>query len=278
MQINATSSNQINNKNNNITFKASPKTLGAKVMKAFEFDEFNFSTAGLCGICYGAVFGVRYLKSRDEMEKKEILRRDLATITAIIFGRRAVQNIVSRLCTKKTGLALHIKPENHKKTLQKVFNYLRPDKGIKVLSSSEITEKYSNIHQYKNGIVGFAKFITKEGGDIKKVLTTDKQLAKNLQNVYSDWQKINKKNYEMATSQDIYDMLVDVTSKDKNNKNIKEMEEFFKNKDNTLVKKAKSLNSTFDFLTTFGFIPVVLGFVLPYFNEQATKKALKKSQ
>lgn len=260
-----------------VSFGAAPQGIASKAMKALEFDGFNFSTLGLCAICYGAVFGFRYAKSRDEVEKREILVRDLSTITAIIFARRAVQNIVSRICTKKTGLALHTKPAKHDSTLQKVFNYLRPDNGIRVLSSSQITEKYSNVHQYKNGIVDFATFISKQGGDVKKVLTTDKKLGETLQAAHSSWSSAKKTSFDKADSKEIIEMLSDLNKKEQKDSNIQKMEEFFKDKNNALIKKAKSINSTFDFLTTFGFIPVVLGFILPYFNEQVTKKAYKNT-
>ena len=284
MKISATlqKQNVQNNKNmqnsNKLSFGALPVQLATKTMNALEFDGFNFSTLALGIICYGFVFAVRYFKARDKAERKDILRRDLPTITVMIFGRRAAQNVVSRMCTKITGLALHTKPANHNTMLKKVFNYLRPDNGVKTLSSSEITEKYSNIHQYKNGVVDFANFIEKQGGDVKKAMLTDKKLAEILQNAHKKWQSPQKTSFENASSSEIRKMLEELNQGKGSSKDnyISQIEDFFKDKNNSLVQKAKSLNSTFDFFTTFGFIPVVLGVVLPSLNGYMNKKAFQK--
>ena len=58
----------------------------------------------------------------------------------------------------------------------------------------------------------------------------------------------------------------------------KELDEFYNlmnGKDNPLVKKAKSINSSFDFVTTFLIVPAMLGIALPKLLEKQMKDSRK---
>ncbi len=274
---------------NNVSFglSVSGKDILHKIGKAYEFDKFNFSLIGLMTICYGAVEATRYAKSRDDVERRDILIRDTLTISTIIFGRRAIQNIVSRLCSKATGFALHTKPENHSGTWQKVYNYLRPEKGIKPLSSEEIVAKYGNIHHYKNGILDFCDFITTQGGDVKKVLSYDDKIKKHMSNAYNEWvqlcpatSKRQHNSFEKAEPTEIVDMLKFLNKPgESQNKNIKAIEDNLANiKNNKLIQKARFMNSGFDFLTTFVVVPITLGWITPSINEYITKHFYMKKK
>ena len=48
--------------------------------------------------------------------------------------------------------------------------------------------------------------------------------------------------------------------------------------DNNFVKKAKFMNSLFDFLSTFLFVPLLLGVALPKLNEKTVKKMVQEEQ
>lgn len=264
----------MNNYNSNVQFGIAPKTIAGKTLKNIEFNGFNFSTLGLGIVTYGAVLCPRYLKARDKWEREEILRRDFATITTILFGRRAIQNVVSKLYAKKTGLVLAIKPQVQGK-IKQIFNYLRPDNGVHVLSSSQLDEMYTHVDQCKNGLADFADFITTQGGDIKKVLTSDETLKKNLQAAYDSWKSTSKSaKLEEASAFDIRDMIKDLKKSDKDNGNIKAIESFFNDPQNSLAKRAKAMNANFDFLTMLMIIPAIMGVFLPVLNEQITKSAL----
>ncbi len=281
-----TSAKNINAQNNNSTpntnvnFGANPNAL-RKVGKAFEFDKFNFSHYGLMAICYGAVILPRYFQSRDPDEKREVIVRDVITVTAIIFARRSLQNVFSKVCSNVTGFALHTKPKNHNGFYQKAYNYLRPHKGINILSSEQIASKYGNIHEYKNGIVDFCEFISKNDGDVKKVLSYDKNIKKNVIDLYKTWSSPNKNgNFDEATSRELVLMLKDKNKMGKDqNKYIKNIENILSNpNENSLVHHAKVLNSSFDFVTTFGLVPLMLGYFIPKFNENVTKKNRLKNK
>lgn len=264
----------MNNYNSNVQFGIAPKTLVGKTLKNIEFNSFNFSTFGLGIVTYGAVLCPRYFKSRDKHERREVLLRDAATITTILFGRRAIQNVVSKLCAKKTGLVLAIKPQVKGK-IKQIFNYLRPDNGVHILTSSQVDEMYTHIDQCKNGLADFADFITTQGGDIKKVLTSEDKLKKNLQFAYDSWKSATKKaKLEDASALDIRDMIKELKKNDHNNIYVKEIEEFFNNPQNSLARRAKAMNANFDFLTMLMIIPAIMGVFLPVLNEQITKKAL----
>ena len=258
----------------NVSFGASPSSVISKVGKSLEFNGFNFSTAGLGIVTYGAVLAPRYFKARDKYERREILFRDFTTITTILFARRAIQNIAARIYAKKTGLVLSLKPANHEGLVQKVFNYLRPDKGIQILSSAQLEEKYTNLHNCKNGLADFAQFLKEQGGDVKKVLTSDKTLKQNLETAYNSWKPSSSKktNFASADAQEITNMLKDLSGK--KNKGIQGIENFFKDTKNSVVTRAKSVNANLDFLIMLGIVPAVLGVGLPCINERLTKNSL----
>jgi len=250
---------------NTPSFGANPlQSLG----RAFEFDGFNFSLSGLLLILYGATIIPRYVKARDKDEKREILIRDITTLTTLIFARRSIQNVVSRMCSKASGLALHTKPENHSGSLKKIYNYLRPERGIQPLTSEQIIAKYSKIQDYKNGLVDFGDFVIKQGGDIKKALCTDKNIAQHLKSMHTKWKPGG--DFESAGSDEIMNMIRHFHKNREND--YAQIIEILKNPNNELVKKAKFMNSTFDFLTTLVFVPAILGVFLSYFNETLTKR------
>lgn len=266
--------------NNKPSFKGLWSGLGGKVGssdvwqrfgKVFECDGYNLPLASLTTICYGGVLAPRLVFARDKDEFSEVMKRDVVSIGVLLFGRKAIQNIVSGICTKASGIALSRLPEGHNGKMKTAWNYLRPEKGVSVLSSGDLVSKYTNIDKFNGGISGFCEFVTKSGGDVAKLFKSDKELAKlakqayEASNVGGDFSK--------ATSEKVIEAFNKL--KNGNSKELNKIYDYFRNSKNGILKKARFMNSSFDFLATFILVPVILGYALPKLTEKQIKDKYK---
>ena len=273
--------NAVQIKNNNPSF-GSLKTLGDKIVKsntlqkvgkAFEFDGYNMPFASLATVCFGGVLLPRMITARDENEYKEVFVRDFTTIVVLLFCRKAIQNVVSKACSKLSGLALLKYPDKHQGFLKQAYNYLRPEKGVSALSSSDLKSKYTNIDKFNNGIVDFCQFVKKSGGDVAKLFKSDKNIAKAAGDAY----KAANVGGDFATASS--DKIIDAFTKLQNQKSsaLNGVYDYFKNDKNGIVKKARVMNSSFDFVATFLLVPGFLGYALPQLMEKDIKNKYKNN-
>ena len=244
-----------------------------KAGKAFEFDGYNMPFASLATVCFGGVLLPRMVTARDENEFKEVFVRDFTTIVVLLFCRKAIQNVVSKACSKLSGLALLKYPNKHDGFFKQAYNYLRPEKGVSALSSSDLKSKYTNIDKFNNGIVDFCEFIKKSGGDVAKVFKSDKNIAKAAGDAY----KAANIGGEFATASS--DKIIDAFTKLNNEKSsaLNGVYDYFRNDKNGIVKKARVMNSSFDFLATFLLVPGLLGYALPRLMEKDIKNKYKNN-
>ncbi len=246
----------------------------AKFAKAFEFDGYNVSLMGLISACSIGVVIPRFVQAREENERKEVLFRDTTTIATIIFAAKAVQHIFAGICTKFTGFGLANLPKDDTSVLKKMFNYIRPHKGVNVLSSAELVAKYTNLEKYNGGIAGFAEFVDNSGGDIKKMFASNKEAESLLKQLYESVAK--SKSYDNASNLDIVEALKDIIKDGKPSDTLDKLYAIFKDtKTNSFLRKAKVLNSSFNFATLFVVVPVLLGWLIPRLNESFTKKRMQ---
>lgn len=245
----------------------------SKFFNEFEFDSYNLSFMGFLTACGIGVLLPRLYHAREENEYKEILFRDTTTILAIACLAKCVQQMVARACTKATGLALALKPKFAQPSkLKEYLAYLRPIKGHKVLNSAQLHSKYTNIHQYKDGIAGFAKFIDEQGGDVRKMFKIDSNALEQLKTAYNASAKAKSVAFEQAGNKDIIEAMTDVVKNGKASDSIENLKKIFQKNDNAFLRKAKIMNSSFNFAILFAVAPVVFGWFIPWLNELLTKK------
>lgn len=236
------------------------------IAKAFEFDGADMSCATLLSVLGLGILTPRVLNSYDKHDKREILTRDILTLSTLVVGAKALlKNIVSKF-EKSTGIVLSEKPEGYfdKSKTSQFIDRLRPFGGIQVFSNNDISLKYTNIDEMKDGIKGFCKFITETGGDLSKFFSNDKTTKENIE-------KMVKKAIKDTNNAEIIAAICD---KD-NDPYIKNIIEVFKKADNSFVKKAKSITGVFGFVSTFFAVPAFMIF-LQKFNEKVTKNAVAK--
>ena len=166
---------------------------------------------------------------------------------------------------------MNVKPEDHNKNfLNKVKNYFTAGSGVDVLTSEQIVSKYSNIHEYKNGINGFFDFIQENGGDVKKVLNIENTVKEQSEEIIK---KFNGKSLKEAT----LDEIKEAFKKAKNSEALEKIYTVFSAKDNKFINRAKTYNSAFGFASTLILVPAFMMWLARY-CENMTKKAIAKEK
>ncbi len=270
--------------------------IGHKLGQWFEFDSCNVSFPLLLGIMGFGILIPRTKLAKDKYDREEILRRDLVTCATMCFGAHALEKGFSKYNEKSSGFVLtnKVKGFNEQAPWKKVFDYIRPINGVKILSTNQINSKYSNIDKYKGGISGFCEYIDQNGGFLSSIFSIDEK-AKNIVQ-----ELLGNTNIDKADNATIKEAIN--KAKDAAPEKIKELTDLFHAPrmekvakrsiidkvlgkpeklvdelvENPWVKRARTLNARFTFLSTAVIVPLFLGFMLPAINERATKKRINK--
>lgn len=235
------------------TFK-NPKL--KKISDIFEFDGNVISGAAMPVLLYGFCIPPRLKKAGDKYDFGEVIFRDMISFTALLFGAKALARGFSDIITKATGLALNKKDLEGKNFLQKTIAYFNPlDSNHSVLNTQQLTSKYTNIEKYKDGVNGFIKFIEDSKGNIKKAFAQDSELKGIVEEIVKKYTDVTS--YADAKVSDIKNAL-NSAKLDKDGELIKKFNQYFANPENKLLRKAKTWNSTFGFVSTILLIPSLI--------------------
>ena len=242
------------------------KALGT-LAKWSEFEGCNVSFPFLLGIMGLGIFVPRLARAKDKYDREEILRRDAVTCATMCFGEKELRKGFSKMNEANSGFVLADKGANFKNQnlAKRLFDYIRPIKGVQVMSTDQIVSKYSRLDKYNGGISGFCKFIDNQGGKLSKVFSlTDeaKELTEKI--VGQKLDGLDNKTIKEAISKNI------------DSDDVKKLTSLFDDKGNAWVQKAKTLNARFTALSVLLIVPLFLGFALPAINERATKKRINK--
>ena len=243
-----------------------------KLGRAIEFEGCNVSFPLLLGIMGFGILIPRTLQAKDKYDREEILRRDLVTCATMCFAEKELRKGFSKLNEAKSGLVLAAKDKGFKQQsfAKKLFDYLRPIKGVQVLSTEQIISKYSGVDKYKDGIKGFCEFIEGQGGNLSKVFSVTDEAKNIVQRLLA------KEGKDIATADN--STIKEVLSKAIDSDDVKKLTDLFRDKNNPWVQKAKTLNARFTALSVLVLVPVFLGFLLPAINERATKKRIREEE
>ena len=263
-----------------------------KLAKTVEFEGPNVSFPLLLGIMGDGILLPRTLRAKDKYDREEIVRRDVVTCAVMCFAEKALRKGFSKMNEMSSGFVLASKGKDFKdKSLPaKIFDYIRPIKGVNVLSTDKLNASYTNITGYKNGIKGFCEFITGQGGNLSKLFSlTDesREIVDGLLKEHgSDITKADNKTItgvlDRAKDSDSVKKLASLFHPQKKEaiKNPNFVQKLLgittKKIDNPWVNKARTLNARFTALSVLVLVPVFLGFMLPAINERATKKRIRE--
>ena len=247
----------------------------SKLFREFEFNGASMPANAMLTLLFGFTLPTRYSNAKSDKERKEIIVRDISSFTAILFGAKALARGFSKMFSNISGYALNITPENHSKNLWNKFkNYFTTGGGIEVLSSEQIVSKYSNIQDYKNGINGFFEFIQGNGGNVKKLLNSDKEVRQNTETILKEFG--NGKSLKDSTFDEINKAFEKARQAAKSEA-LENIHSIFSAKDNRFISKAKTFNSAFGFASTLILVPAFMMWLARY-CEKMTKKAVAKEQ
>ncbi len=253
--------------------------LGAKVRKpgrlnnfskGMEFDGTSLSMPAMLALMFGFCLPPRLVNAQSQTDRKEILFRDVTSFIAILFGAKAITKVSSDVFAKQSGLALNTKPVDHNNNiLKKVWHYVYPEGGVNVLDSETLVANYSKVDNFKNGINDMFKFVNENGGNVGKMLTIDPEICEEATKILG-----KKPDAKMDFSE------INNAFKKARKENTKEYQNIIKilsDPNNKLVKRAKTLNSSFGFASTVLLIPAFMIWISKH-CEKMTKQRIAEQQ
>ena len=243
-----------------------PGSLLNKLSNVLEFEGATLSMPAMLLLLFGFCLPPRLMNAQSQTDRKEILFRDITSFFSILFGAKIITRACSDLFAKTSGLALNIKPETDN-MFKKIWNYIYPSGGVKVLDSESIVANYSKVGDFKNGINDMFKFIKENGGNVGKMLNIDPEISKNAKEILG---KVPDKNMKFA---DIVKAFDNAKGTEAYNKII----EILSNEGNKVVKKAKTLNSAFGFASTVFLVPALMMWISKH-CEKMTKLRIAEQQ
>lgn len=247
--------------------------LGQKLLKggvlrkfsdALEYDGAAMSSFSVMCLLYFAIIGSRIKNAYDKYDRYEIFRRDVTSLTALIFLADMLKKGFSQIGSKTTGLVLTQKPKDFDKLSTKIWNYINPTAEFRPLNGGQIVSKYSQIDGFKNGMSDFCRFISEKGGNLKKVLNIDSTIK-------AKTEEILGKTIANAKDKEI----IESFNKTNNKKALDAIYKVFEKSDNIFVKKAKMMNNVFGFVSTFLLTPALMVWIAKS-NEKITKQRVAR--
>ena len=246
--------------------------IGKGISDMFELNGPIISGTAMPVLLYGFCIPPRLFQAQDKYDYQEIMVRDMTAFTALLFGAKAIARLFSDGFTKLTGLALNSKNMEGRNIFQKTIDYLNPnDTRHSVLSSKQLDSKYTNIHEYKNGVSGFMEFIEGSGGNVKKAFSRDKGVKAAVEEIL---QKFSGKSFAEASEAEIKAAMKAADSA--KGDLIENFYKLFKG-DNGLLRAAKTCNSSFGFLSTLLLVPGLIIWLTDVCQKMTEKRLAEES-
>ena len=252
-------------------------------------------------------------KEATKDEVTEILFRDVQTVVIMLFLLKTINSLAAAATTKFKGLPMITKPyeklfqngadgsildklkANAKeflnspldklKTIGKnVLDTVHPTQGVRALTNDEFVSKYSGFESTQE-VEKLFQNIDKNGGDSKKVFNNLLNGLISKQDSYITEQKglgnvvdssVKKALEAMKNSGKGIKAIEDIKDEKTKAKVEDIILNFFKDKDNGLVKESKSLNAVLR-TGALAFEALYLGFGLPALNQRRLEKKYLKN-
>jgi len=225
-------------------------------------NQFEMNRIGQLGrwslLAVGVIFvlGVRWYKSRDAHERREVLTRDGITVASAMLAVPVVKNWMQRGIDK----------------LSKIPTAIETDKKISVedFGFDNLKNWYSKAELMPEKALSVAKNIVSKKGDLVKAFSTLGEEGMNHIKTMLKGQSLSSDNILTAMKEAI-------NSPDEAIKNaFNGLTKILSKEDNNLVKTAQRLKAVTN-ITSLVFVTSLLGWGIPAFNIRFTRKKLKQN-
>ena len=266
--------------NKNTSFGATPNVSTAR--KIFEGlgnacnIEANGSLTRLMFFLVGTLFmlGARFVKSRDNDERREVITRDVPAVALSVGGAPFINKAVAYGISKLSGIPIVtlgdtnaplIKLGKDKATGDYKYKFGRQGElfSANFTSQKQVIDWYSDFASMDNALVNFSETVNKHGGNLRKVF---KKLG------FTD--KLNAVTGAVENGK-ILDALKEAQAN--GSQSFIDLEKALKElgNDNKLVKYAKK-SQAYVKLGGIAFMATLLGYLLPRLNIITTRKKYQK--
>ncbi len=256
-----------------------------KLARNFEFNGNQFTPALMTSLAVGGLMTPRCLTAakrapedpithkKDYSEIPEALTRDIVSTGAVTFGVPMLSKAIIGLYEKPSGFVLRNQSAQPKSTLKKALDYMNPFSSFGYYSISDLDQIYGDVNSPEK-LGNMSKFIDENGGNVAKVLKTEKKTAAVFEKHGLNIKELASNSDRTASNKTIMDKLSQ--SKEFAQDLIESLKPKKAGGANAVLKRARSLNSFVSAAATFFFVPAFLGIVLPKFVYGMTAKRQKK--
>ena len=138
---------------------------------------------------------------------------------------------------------------------------------MQVLDDTRIKANYSNVASYKDGINDMFRFVDKNGGNVGKMLNIDKDIKAAATEILG---KAPDKSMKLAD-------IIKAFDKSKDSEAYKNILKKLADEGNMLVKRAKTYNSLFGFVSTIFLVPGLMVWISRH-CEKMTKERIAEQK
>jgi len=256
--------------------------------KELEYNGHNFTNTLMTGLSLGGLLAPRgyraYSRAQvDENGKKdlselwEILIRDVSSSLSVVFLVPMLTRAFVNSYESQSGFVLMNK-DRTKNGWSAIKDLLNPYSSSHVMSNAELNALYNGVNS-KEKMINFCEFITKNNGDLYKILSKSEELTNLVKDKKIDLDLTSMKNLSKAERNSRLSAFFKELgndgkiAKDKIDDVITQLMKGAKNgKVNKIAGFAKGLNSVPAIITTFLISPYVLGWVIPRFTYANTRR------
>lgn len=256
------------------------------IARHFEFNGSHFTPALMSTLAVGGLMTPRCLtavkrapedpvtKKKDYSEVPEILTRDITSTGAVTFGVPMLSKVLISTYEDSTGFVLQNKPKTEMSMFKKVLDKLNPFSAYSYFEINDLDQIYGNLDTTEK-LENMSRFVDDNGGNIAKVLKTEKGTKSVFDKYGLDIKALAKQSDKKGANTTILEKLAQ--NKDFANELVESLAPKKKGGANSLLNRARSLNSYVSFASTVLFIPIFLGLILPKMVYGMTARRQRKA-
>ena len=251
----------------------------------FEYNGYNFTASMMACLSLFGLLLPRGLRAynrayvdengkRDMSEIHEILLRDSISSLAVVYTVPILQKCLVSSYENNKGFILTNKASMNKSKWKKFIDVINPYSQLKVLTNTELEALYGNINT-KEKFLNFANYVNKKGGDLYKILSKSTNASSVFNKETLTLESLKEKSREKRNSE-IIEMFEKLPKGSKADETVCKLMKDAGEKQSSITKMARGLNSVPGFIVTVVISPIILGVLIPLLTYSNTRKSHEK--